>query len=252
MREDQNYRVIGENDLIREEEEIEEEARGLRRYHNITNEVPSWCNSVLQTYCVREGNVLILKCSEEYFLRTKRVLNVEVEKDLQLDLVWDPIHVSNLQPRLRARKVFWKITTREEFDYFGLYVGNLTTFRYSKDEDLVVFVKREDRRERYRTGGRDRTSQQPGRPGQAPSNRQARAGAVVAPVAGPVVPMPRAVGGEQGRAGDAWPPSGAPVASPTPSEEQFMMDQLASAVENVEIDQGEGDYEKEKPANFEI
>ena len=251
MREDQNYRVIGEDDLAREEEEIEEEARGLRRYHNITNEVPSWCNSVLQTYCVREGSVLVLKCSEEYFLRTKRVLNVEVEKDLQLDLVWDPVHVSNLQPRLKARKVFWKIGSRGEWDYFSLYVGNLTTFRYSKDEDLVVFVKKEDKRERYRTGERHRTSQQPGRPGPAFSN-QARAGAGARPVAGPVVPMPRAEGGEQGRVGDAGPASGVPVASPTPSEEEFLMNQLASGVENVEIDQVERDYEKEKPANSDI
>ena len=147
-----NYYNI--NPVPRDERDIEEEGQGLKEHHRISNEAnPAWCNGSLETYPLRLGNILILKGGDQMFLRPQRVLNLVVDKHLQLAEKWKAIHICNLGYQLDPAKVFWKIGSNKQEDFFGLYLGNLTTLRYSKDEDLVVFINREEERQKSKPSG---------------------------------------------------------------------------------------------------
>ena len=138
--------AIGEEDegseLDAREAAIERRARELRTSFNVTGHPASSCNAVLSTYGLKSGNLLILKCGEEFFIRREKVIVVMIQAGL-LDN-YRPEHISNLSYEVNPSQIFWKLPNTETgYEFFALYLGNRVTMRYAKSEDLAVFVAKD-------------------------------------------------------------------------------------------------------------
>ena len=170
------------------------------------------------------------------FLRPQRVLNLVVDKHLQLAEKWKAIHICNLEYQLDPAKVFWKIGSNKQEDFFGLYLGNLTTLRYSKDEDLLVFINREEERQKSKPGGDAR-----------PRKKKNISTLKTLPDKAAGIQPAGAGPGTNGGGGGSQVRGGGDPASPTPSQEAFLM----AGLEELEMrdmgEEGELSGEASKP-----
>ena len=121
-------------------EEIEREAGELQQTHLLGHLSPSDYSPVMRTYLVRTGNIIVVKAAGNLSVRGGEIVKLRIEVGALEGYKVDYINNHNLM--LDPSKVFWAFSAREEnYQFYGLYLGNQHTVEYEAYADIMTFVK---------------------------------------------------------------------------------------------------------------